>query len=208
MLDNKNELLVSLCAKFTNCSRNSKLISIGLSVASLDSNRESFYAEFNDFSVITVSDFANNEIIPKLMFNDVNEFQDNDGIQKVLMKDNTREIKKVLKTWLHALHATYNRKIKFIINNDGYDWILFREIASSLTATDDILPDYMDSKPIDIESVLEVLGLELNAMSAKLLLDVPKDANSDTAIIQAKMMGMFYIVIMNSLGNSLEQTAV
>jgi hypothetical protein len=189
-----DKLLMFLDTEFTNLSRNSKLLSVGITV--LSEKRESFYAEFNDFSMLIVTKFVKENVLPNMVFKEVHEdYQDNG--EKLLMKSNTFTIQKTLLNWLKELSEKYdNKKIQFVVDVGTYDWLLFSELISNKNEEGQIIvPDFVDYIPIDLSTILHVAGFDTD-VNRKEFLNITSEVTEHNALLDSKINLILYSMLM------------
>jgi hypothetical protein len=186
----EDKLIAFMDTYFTNLSRSSKLISIGVTV--LSNKRESFYAEFNDFSMYQMNEFAKKNIYPNLIFNKVNEDLQEDGNERILMKSDTHIIRNKLINWLEYLHNNYNKKLSFVVDNGIYDWLLFSELIGNKSEDGNIyLPKYIDKFPIEINTLFHLAGID-TSINRKEFLDFNKENFIQNSLYNSKINHMLY----------------
>jgi 3' exoribonuclease, RNase T-like len=191
-----NRLYIFLDTEFTSLSRSTKLISLGLTV--LSNRRESFYAEFNDFSMLHTSEFVKEQVLPKMVFYPVQEDMQRDGMRMILMKNATPIIKHELISWLKDLHKKYNKRLTFVVDVGTYDWLLFSELISIPNADNQIIvPDYVDYIPIDVSTMLYLAGYDTDISRNELLGVNRNDGNIHNALYDSKLTHMLYAMLMN-----------
>jgi len=190
-----NRLYIFLDTEFTNLSRKtSMLVSTGLTV--LSEKKESFYAEFNDYSMLLASDFVKENVLPLLTFKGVNQ-----GIQRtdtsILLKSDTKIISELITSWLYALSKKYNKKLTFVVDVGAYDWLLFSELISKKTNDGCIeVPDYIDYIPIDVSTMLYLAGYDTD-ISRREVLGITEDMIQHNSLFDAKMTHMLYALLMD-----------
>jgi DNA polymerase III epsilon subunit-like protein len=194
-----DNIYIFLDTEFTNLSRNSKLISMGALVLSY--KRESFYAEFNDYSDHLTSDFVKKEVIPNLIFNTRNEFIQEEEDRLLFMKSDSKVIKSRFIKWLRHLHNTYGKNITFVVDVGTYDWFLLSELIREedvyVNTGNNILPEYVNYIPIDVSTMLYLSGFDMDVNRDEFL-GLTKDENtSHNALKDAKKTHMIYAMLMN-----------
>jgi hypothetical protein len=191
-----DKLYLFLDTEFTGLSRNTKLISLGITV--LSHKKESFYAEFNDFSMLLINDFVKENVLTQLMFKDVHEdFQQNN--QMTLMKSNTKVIRETLLIWLQKLSEEYNKQLVFVVDVGVYDWLLFSElIAKPNTDGQLFVPDYVNYIPIDVSTMLYIAGFDTD-VNRKEFLGIESEMGQHNSLLDAKMTHMLYAILMSKL---------
>jgi hypothetical protein len=109
---------VFLDSEFTSLTTKAELISLAL----IDEDNRSFYAEFNDYDSGTITEWHRQHVISFLEFPDLNtRFDSSDNLIK--MMGNSGDIVKALEAWFLA----YGR-IEVWGDNHAYDWVLFCEL--------------------------------------------------------------------------------
>jgi hypothetical protein len=202
LMDNKemlsDNIYIFLDTEFTNLSRNSKLISLGALVLSY--KRESFYAEFNDYSDHMTNEFVKENVIPNLIFNTRNDFIQEDEEQMVFMKSDSRTVKARIIKWLEYLHKTYEKNITFVVDVGTYDWFLITELLRQedvyVNTGNNILPEYINYIPIDISTMLYLSGFDMD-IDRDEFLGLSKDTMKHNALKDAKKNHMIYAMLMN-----------
>jgi DNA polymerase III epsilon subunit-like protein len=189
----RDNLFVFLDTEFTNLSRNAKLISIGL--VSMSHEKETFYAEFNDYSTHFCSDFTKENVINKLIFNDRNDIIQEDENYKVYLKSDTRVIRTRLLNWLGYLHETHKKQITIVVDVGAYDWMLFAELIGTNDDLSDWVPHFINYIPIDVSTMLFVAGFDPDVKRETFLGLQPEDEHN--SLRDAKKTQMIYAMLMN-----------
>jgi len=190
----QDNLLIYLDTEFTGLSRNAKLISVGMTVDSAKS--ESFYSEFNDFSMLHCNNFVKENVIPKLIFNERNVFFQEEE-RMLLMKGDTTTIKEKLLSWLEKLRAEYdNKNITFVVDVGAYDWLLISELISEVVDGNYQLPEFVNYIPIDISSILYTIGIDPD-ISRNKLIGREEDDDKHNSLSDSRMNYIIHASIMN-----------
>ena len=132
MTDNKttNQLLITAGDKdcyvyfdteFTGLIKNSDLISIGL----VNSNGNTFYAEFNDFDEKKVTPWINENVYPCLSYPDTTKKEGHWTIT-----GNKEEVRKMLIEWLDT-YVPKDRIIQFVSDVCHYDFVLLIDLLTN-----------------------------------------------------------------------------
>lgn len=194
-----DSIYVFLDTEFTNLSRNSKLISLG--VVTLSYKRESFYAEFNDFSDHMTTEFVKENVIPNLIFNTRNEFIQEEEERMVFMKSDSRTIKSRFIKWLRHLHNTYGKNITFVVDVGTYDWFLVSELIREediyVNTGNNIIPEYVNYIPIDLSTMLYLSGFDMDINRDEFLGLTKDEKTQHNALKDAKKNHMIYAMLMN-----------
>jgi 3' exoribonuclease, RNase T-like len=189
-----DKMLLFLDTEFTGLSRNAKLLSVGITV--LSHKGESFYAEFNDFSMHLVNDFVKETVLPNMTFRDVHEdFQESE--KSIFMKSNTTVIRNTILVWLQNLHETYNKQLQFVVDVGTYDWLLFSELIAKPSDDGQIfVPNYVDYIPIDVSTMFHILGIDTDVSRVEFL-DIQSNVGQHNALIDSKMTHMLYATLLD-----------
>lgn len=193
-----NNLYVFLDTEFTSLSRSSKLISVGCVV--LSHKRESFYAEFNDYSEYMLTDFVKENVVNNLLYNEKNEHAESSN-NKFFMKNHSKKIKEELTDWLDYLQSFYKKQIVFVLDVGSYDWFLITELLRDEEIFEEtgsnILPQYISYIPIDISTMLYVAGFDPDVNRDQFLNLNKDDIKNHNALIDAKKIHIMYAMLMN-----------
>lgn len=192
---------IFLDTEFTHLAHDAELISIAL----VDEDYCTFYAEFNDYDDIKVSDFTNEYVLPYLVYQDKevyfrrsvrtksNSLDPSKVNVDFRMKDNKEVIKQKLQEWLSFYH-----KIELWGDYPMYDWMLLsdlmdKDIFKALPNLSNIIYDINT-----INKVVDMLELE-NEFQYKVHKEQPKNRHNshDDAI--------FSLIKYNHLIESLKQ---
>lgn len=149
----KHETLF-LDTEFTGLRQQSNLISLALVGAD-----RSFYAEFNDFPHIDLTDWHQENVIDNLLFKDLDTHEDTKGPHWQL-KNNTAHVATQLRAFLHSFS-----KAKIWADVLAYDWVLFCELFGGAMQ----LPDSTFYIPGDISTLIQLKGYDPDTDRASLL---------------------------------------
>lgn len=132
--------------EFTGLHQKTTLISIGI----ISDDHLSFYAEFNDYDKTQVDDWIQENVIDKLMFNNVETcYKQNDNL--IACKGDTKFVREKLLQYLSQFEF-----VKMISDCLSYDWVLFNNIFG--TAFD--IPKNIYYTPFDICTIFEIKGID------------------------------------------------
>lgn len=163
-----NKIKVFYDAEFTGLHKNSELISIGL----LSDTNYFFYAEFNDFSRDSLSDWIKENVIanlrlekfqssfPKQLLSIMNQPEHIPYPRKCfdcVMKGNREEIAHMLRMWLNALTQGYGvrKQVQFYTDCYAYDWVLLNDLICDKGDALN-LPAYCYYIPMDLSTALQL----------------------------------------------------
>jgi len=112
----KNKTLLFFDQEFSGLHQNTTLISLGI----VSECGKTFYAEYNDYSVMQCNDWIKENVLANL---NLEAYSNNQSLKDWKIKGNSAQIKEALTTWL----AQFD-KIKMVSDCLAYDWVLFCEI--------------------------------------------------------------------------------
>lgn len=137
--------LLFLDTEFTGLAQNTSLISLAL----VADTGEEFYAEFTDYNKTQVSEWIQNNVVNKLLFNHYTIWHAQEG-KTLFIKNNTDEILCELKKWLAKFQF-----IEIWADVLAYDWVLFCELFGGALQ----VPDNIFYAPFDLATAFRTKGL-------------------------------------------------
>ncbi len=162
---------IFLDTEFTNLTQSSKLLSIAL----VSECEKSFYAVFNDYDIIDLSEFVQQNVVPYFNFGE-NEF----SLANYRIKGNTEEIRLALSKWL----AQFD-EIQIWADVAHYDWVLFCELFGGALQ----VPKQIHYMCMDLATLILSKGVDINTPRIKLLVEeeMPKDYIIHNALSDAQV---------------------
>lgn len=141
--------------EFTGLTQNTSLISLAI----VDENDRTFYAEFTDYDQSQVDEWLEDNVIASLWLeNPGEEIEEN----RTLVKGAKEQITSSLRNWLDAYKS---EGCQFVADVLMYDWVLFAELFGGALS----LPEYVDYMPLDFASILYLQGLSIHTPRIELL---------------------------------------
>lgn len=137
---------VFLDSEFTGLHQNSTLISLAL----IDENSNSFYAEFNDYDHNQVDDWIFKNVINNLLFKEDCLFKDEES-NSINLRNTTEVILNELREWL----SNYDQ-IEVWSDCLSYDWVLFNNLFGNAF----LIPDNIYYIPFDICTLFKIKGID------------------------------------------------
>lgn len=149
----KHETLF-LDTEFTGLRQQARLISLAL----VGTNR-SFYAEFNDFPHIDLSDWHQEHVISNLLYNELDTHEDTEG-PHWHFKNHTTQVASQLRAFLQEF-----LKIEIWSDVLAYDWVLFCELFGGALQ----IPGNIFYIPGDISTLLRLKGFDADVSRESLV---------------------------------------
>ena len=143
-----------LDTEFTGLHQQARLISLAL----VDNHR-SFYAEFNDFPEIDLTDWHQEHVINNLLFKELDTHGDIEGPHWQL-KNTTAQVANQLRAFLQNFS-----KVKVWADVLAYDWVLFCELFGGAMQ----LPESTFYIPGDMATLIQLKGYDPDTDRASLL---------------------------------------
>lgn len=125
-----------------NLTRNTRLGEM-ISLAMVDADGDTFYGEFNDFSVNKLSDIPKSSIVPTLLGKD-NKYVNVSGTYD--------EVKVGVFNWLYNKFTNWNRTVQFVMDRVSWDWPIFKEMLAGPDTEE--MPKWVSPVVIDINTEL------------------------------------------------------
>lgn len=155
-----SKLSVFYDAEFTGLHQNTTPISIGI----VTEKCCYFYAEFTDYDKSQVTDWIQDNVITRLMFNDKpDNYIDtrifyNNGLRtddyNIRIKGDKELIKNELLKWLANIsHNDSDKEIQFFTDCYAYDWVILNDLIGKNGSALEI-PSYINYIPIDLSTAL------------------------------------------------------
>lgn len=141
--------------EFTGLTQNTSLISLAI----VDENDRTFYAEFTDYDQTQVGEWLEENVIANLWLESLGEeVKEN----RTLIKGTKEQITASLEGWLDAYKS---EGCQFVADVLMYDWVLFAELFGGALN----LPKYVDFIPLDFSAILHIQGLPMHIPRIELL---------------------------------------
>lgn len=139
------KMKIFLDTEFTGLHQTTTLISLGL----VAENGHEFYAEFNDYDVVQLNEWVNENVLPKL------EFQSKStGVWESQTTFKIKNNKVVIATKLREWFMQFGT-VEIWADVLAYDWILFCELFGGAMN----IPDNIFYAPFDLATVFRIKGL-------------------------------------------------
>lgn len=149
-------MLLFIDTEFTGLRQNTKLISLAI----IDENNRTFYAEFTDYDQDQLNPFLEKHIFPNLIL-DKPEVKNN---KNSFFKNETSIIEAELTEWLTFYSQT---ELIFIYDVGMYDWVLFCELfGGALSFPTELNIDYA---PIEFSTIIRICGIDSKVSRVNLL---------------------------------------
>jgi hypothetical protein len=191
----EDNLYVFLDAEYTNRTRSAKLMSLGLSA--LTHRKESFYAEFNDYSLYFLDEKAKNQVQPSLLLHDRdNLYQEAD--MEVFAKSDSGTIRSLILEWLNKIRENHhNKRITFVVDCGSMDWFLFTNLLGFAGDEKNLeLPIWMSEVPLDVSTMMYIAGFDPETDRNKFL-GLKESSGQYNALASSKRIKMAYSMMMN-----------
>ena len=141
--------------EFTGLTQNASLISLAI----VDENDRTFYAEFTDYDPSQITDWLAENVLANLILDAEGE----DSTESAtLVKGTKKVVTESLTNWLSAYQTS---GCQFVADVLMYDWVLFAELFGGALN----LPGYIDFIPLDFSTVLFCRGIDVHTPRIDLL---------------------------------------
>lgn len=163
-------------AEFTGLHKGTTLISIGM----VSESGSRFYAEFDDYDKTQVDAWLKENVIDHLVMKDaeviVSQHGGNDSPNyNELMQGNTDKVRKELMKWLKNESDVAGKQIRFYTDCYAYDWMLLNDLICDFGVALNT-PDYINYIPIDLSTMLLVMGVDPDITREDMLAPQQHDA--------------------------------
>jgi hypothetical protein len=161
--------------EFTGLHKNTTPMSLGM----VTEDGHKFYAEFNDYDKEQCDQWINENVVPKLKYNEYLHYFENDDESKTLIiKHDKSTISDAVKTWLAQF-----KNIEFWGDCVAFDWVLFADLYFMGSPARKYPNNFTSYQAFDIFTVLsmkyhnpktnrhKILGLDQNESQHNALYD-------------------------------------
>jgi hypothetical protein len=133
---------VFLDTEFTGLVRNTTLISLAM----VDEDGRSFYAEFDDYDAGQVTEWINHHVIARLEMIDAQEYSgESDGV--FMVKGDRQFVKSKIEEWLYNYES-----VEMWADVLAYDWVLFCDLFGGSM----FIPSQIFYAPFDLSTLFRV----------------------------------------------------
>jgi 3' exoribonuclease, RNase T-like len=134
---------IFLDTEFTGLHQKTTLISLAM----VAEGGEEFYAEFTDYNQLQLTDWLNENVLPKLWI--TNELPFEKKQNSIYLKGDSTTVKEALKKWLSQFKG-----VEIWADVLAYDWVLFCELFGRAFN----IPDNIFYTPFDLATALMING--------------------------------------------------
>jgi hypothetical protein len=186
----KYSMLLFIDTEFTGLHQNTTLISLAV----IDENNRTFYAEFTDYDKSQLNPFLEEYILPNLIL----DKPESKNSQDSFFKNEKSIVQAKLTEWLTFYN---NRELIFMYDVGMYDWVLFCELfGGALSFPTEMNIDYA---PIEFSTILRICGKDSKLPRVNLLTQDERNqlaatGNLHNALYDTKLLKLCFEKLMNN----------